>query len=246
MPGSCLEIPGVGDGKLRGDAVGEPGFPRDRAELTLAGDDAQDIGGNPGMKGELPRGRGHDLVGEVFPHGIKQLARRGAPVRRRSRPRDARGPRPASGGLGRGSRREQQQQQVPLLLANPAPDCRQLDGAVSPATRRMTSPAEPHRSGSSVQSKTSGTASPATRASLMARASRLMAPGSLGRPGGSRRSTNSARDPSAPMASKAHVSRDAPPDSRVRDRAESAVQRGGQLRCVHQLSVTPLGARWRR
>src|SRR5262252_4352758 len=79
---------------------------------------------------------------------------------------------------------------------------------VSPATRRMTRPAVPHRSGSSVLCSTSGTASPAARAAWMTRASRLIAPGSLGRPGGSRRSTSPVRDPPAPTASKDQVSRE--------------------------------------
>src|SRR5215467_8954540 len=86
---------------------------------------------------------------------------------------------------------------------------------LSPGTRRMTRPGVPQRSGASVQASTSGTARRAARATAMARASRPIAPGSLGRPGGSRRRISSEREPESEIASNAQVSRDAPPDNLV-------------------------------
>src|SRR5215467_5985138 len=116
-----VEVPRVGDGELGGDAIGEPGFGWDRAELNFAGHDGQDVSGDAGVEGELAGGGRHDLAGEELPDGLEQFARGRPSVRGRGWVRGTCDAWTAGSGLRRGIRLEQEQQ-VPFLLADPAPD----------------------------------------------------------------------------------------------------------------------------
>src|SRR5262249_19789112 len=86
-----------------------------------------DVGGDPGVEGELAGGGRHDLAGEELPDRLEQSARGGPSVRGRGRLPGAGDVWTAGGGLRRGIGLEQEQQ-VPFLLADPAPDRGELDG----------------------------------------------------------------------------------------------------------------------
>src|SRR5215469_14955468 len=131
-----VEVLRVGDGELGGDIIGEPRFGWDRAELEFAGHDGQDVGGDAGVEGELAGGGRHDLAGEELPDGLEQLARGGPSMRGRGWLRGGRDARTAGCGPRRGLRLEQQQQ-VPFLLADPAPDRGQSDRPVRAGQVRL-------------------------------------------------------------------------------------------------------------
>jgi hypothetical protein len=88
------------------------------------------------VKGELAGGGRHDLAGEELPDGLEQFARGGPSVRGRAWLPSARHTWTAGGGLRRGDGLEQEQQ-VPFLLADPAPDRGQLDGPVRAGQVRL-------------------------------------------------------------------------------------------------------------
>ena len=88
------------------------------------------------MEGELAGGGRHDLAGEELPDRLEQFARGGPSVRGRDRLPGARDAWTAGGGLRRGTGLEQEQQ-VPFLLADPAPDRGQLDGPVRAGQVRL-------------------------------------------------------------------------------------------------------------
>src|SRR5258706_76247 len=264
-----LKITRIGHGEPGGHAVGEAGCRRHRAELEFPGDDAEHVGGDPGMERNPTAGRWHDLIGEEAPHRGEQFPPRRPPVRRRrgagggpgsggpartlpSRRSPWTSPGPRCGGWLAASSckarsntglyssnvssvaRRSATGSVPGKSAGASSECRPaansaswptstrrawvyspsrriLRAIVSPGTRRMTMPAVP-RPAPSETIISSGTQSPSAAARLMARASLSIAPGSPCRPGGSRLSTSSVLEPSGPTASKAQISREAPPD----------------------------------